>query len=244
MRPPTATASAQTAATFAREYSYYFVHGSTSNEDQFSPFGNDWTVSEDRIVLPLDGVEYFLPAPAEELDINGKVLADSAYQRKSKCEPLSGPLNFEAHHLAKLSCVLAGAYLVFAHTIPPQVFDGKIDSSFPKVGANVLPEICQLQRSTGEVRELLAFLIPVSAQIQHEVSNRIRRIAAISEQVLERMILGRGLVLAKCGQQIGKFMPRYFEFAHCACERNKYRMARRTSIAGIELGLPFIEQLQ
>ena len=66
-----------------------------------------------------------------------------------------------------------------------QVFERKIDSSLGIVVAHVLPEIGQLQRGTGEIRKGLPIGIAISAEIENQMAHRIRRVAAVAQQVFE-----------------------------------------------------------
>src|SRR5205085_6319137 len=116
--------------------------------------------------------------------------------------------------------------------------------AFVIVGADVLPEIRELQRGAGEIGKLLALRITISAEIEHEMADRIGGVAAVSEQVVEGFVARDGLVLAEGGEQIGELMPRNVEFADGAGEGNKNGMARVAVVAGVEFGFPLIEQLQ
>ena len=94
-----------------------------------------------------------------------------------------------------------------------KIFEWKIDTAFLEVGADVLPKICELQRGAGVVGKLLALRITVPAEIEDQMSNRIRRVAAIAEQIFEGLITGDGLVLAKGTEQIGELVLGNIKFA-------------------------------
>ena len=51
-----------------------------------------------------------------------------------------------------------------------------VNAAFFQVARNVLPEIGELKRGTGRVRETLALAIAVAAKIKDEPANRIRGI--------------------------------------------------------------------
>ena len=79
--------------------------------------------------------------------------------------------------------VADGANFVFGYTEAAKVFEWKIDTAFAVVSADVLPEVRELQSRAGVVGKLLTFWVAVSAQIQDQVSDWIRRVSAIGEQV-------------------------------------------------------------
>ena len=111
-----------------------------------------------------------------------------ADQRQTLREPFPRALDFKLHHLAERGSVFAVADRFFAHAEAAQVFERKINSSFGKVRAHVLPEVRQLQRGASVIGKLLALGIAVSAEIQHQVADRIRRIPAIAQQIVERFV--------------------------------------------------------
>ena len=112
------------------------------------------------------------------------------------------------------------------------------------IHSDVLPEVRQLQRGAGVVGELLPFRVAVTAQVEHKVTDRICRVLAISQQVVEARIAGDDLVLTKRCQQVGKLMLRDIEFPHRLAQRDKHGMARLAGIALPQLGLPLVQQRQ
>ena len=76
-----------------------------------------------------------------------------------------------------------------------QQIERKIDAIFLQIHRDVLPEIGELQRGAGGVREALALGIAIAAQIQHQTADGIRRVAAIAEHVVEGLVARHGLVL-------------------------------------------------
>src|SRR6266496_4686670 len=184
------------------------------DQRELAGLGNGRAFAEHGVILTFDGVEDFLAASAEELDINGNFAADFADQRQSSVEPFSGALDFEAHHLTELWRVAFGGEVTLRDLKAGQVFEWKVDSSLLVIDADILPEIRQLQGGAGEVGELLAFGVAVPAEIKHEMSDWIGGIVAVTEQVVEGLITGSGLVLAECGQQIGERLFGNLELAH------------------------------
>src|SRR5580698_2909913 len=70
----------------------------------------------------------------------------------------------------------------------------------------------------------------------------IRRVAAVGEHVVECFEASDGLVLAEGAEQVGKFVLWDFELAHGFCERDENRVTRSSRVAGVEFGLPLIEE--
>ena len=156
-----------------------------------------------------------------------------ATQRQPLRKPFPRALDFKLDHLAERGSVFAIPNLFFAHAETAQIFEWKINSSFGKVRAHVLPEVRELQRGASVVGKLLPLGIAVSAEIQHQVAHRIRRIAAVAQQIVERFVAGDALILPERGQQVRKFMLRNFKLAHGLGERDKYGMPGMPVIARI-----------
>ena len=174
--------------------------------------------------MALDGVQNFLPAAAEQFDVDGQCAVNLRDQWQALREPFPRAFDFKFDHLAERGSVFAVPYRFFAHPETAQVFERKINSSFGKVRAHVLPEVRELQGGAGVVGKLLALGIAISAEVQHQVADRIRRIAAVAQQIVEGFVAGDRLILPERGQQIREFMLRNFELAHGLGERDKYGM--------------------
>ena len=58
--------------------------------------------------------------------------------------------------------------------------DGSFYAALPVVDGHVLPEVCQLQRGASVVGKLLALSVAIAAEVQHEMSHRVRGIHAVS----------------------------------------------------------------
>src|SRR5208283_1034215 len=110
------------------------------------------------------------------------------------------------------------------------------------IRAHVLPEIRQLQRSAGVVGKLLAPGIVITAQVKDKMSDGIRRITAVSEDIVEAFETRDGLILPERDQQIGELVLGDFEFPHRLGQRHKNRMPRTPFVAGLEFHLPFVEK--
>src|SRR5208282_4605649 len=117
----------------------------------------------------------------------------------------------------------------------------KIDSSLVEIDCNILPEVGEQQSAADQVRQMLPPGVAVAEQIKHQPSDRIRRVARIAEQIVERVEALEVQVRSKRGQKILERLARNFEAAHRISERNKYRMARRAGVRQVELALPFVE---
>src|SRR5208282_2814310 len=106
--------------------------------------------------LAFVGVQNFLPSAAEEFDVGSQFALDLRDQRHALRKPLPRAFDFKPHHLAERGSVFAVTYCRFTHAKTAQVFEGKINSSFSKVRAHVLPEVRELQRGAGVIGKLLA----------------------------------------------------------------------------------------
>ena len=134
--------------------------------------------------------------------------------------------------------------VVFADFEAAQVFEREIDAALGVIDADVLPEIRQLQRGAGEVGELLALGIAISAEIEHEMADGIRGVVAIGQDVVEGFEARDGLILAEGDEQVGEFVLGNVELAHGFSQRHEYWMFRSAFVAGIEFVLPLIEEFE
>ena len=119
-----------------------------------------------------------------------------------------------------------------------------VNASPSEVLTNILPEVRQLQRAASVIGEREPFRIAVAARIEHQLSNRVGGVAAIAQKVIHRCISSDRLILAKSSQQIVEWLLGNIADADRLPQGNKDRVLRLTSIAGIELLLPHIEQSQ
>jgi len=76
------------------------------------------------------------------------------------------------------------------------------------------------------------------------MANRIRRIVAVGQHIVEGFKAGDGLVLAEGDEEIGEFVFRDFELLYCFFQSYKNRVTRIAFVACIEFGLPLVEQGQ
>src|SRR6185312_10346604 len=91
---------------------------------------------------------------------------------------------------------------------------------------------------------ILALGVAGAAKVEHQVANRIRRIAAVIEHILESWKACYGLVLPEGLQQIGKRLLRNGKLAHGFRQRNEYGMARMARITSVKFDLPLVEQFE
>jgi hypothetical protein len=170
------------------------------DQGQLARLGNRRAMVEHSEILFLDGVQDFQAAAAEQIEVDGEFTVNLADERQSLPEPVAGALDFEFHHLAESRGVLIADDVVFGHAEAAQVFQRQIDAALGVVDTDILPEIRELQRGASEVRELLPFCVTVSAEIENQMADGVRRIVAIVENVVESFEPSDGLVLPERGQ--------------------------------------------
>src|SRR4029077_12033286 len=108
-----------------------------------------------------------------------------------------GAFDFELHQVMEGGAVAVVRDVVFADVEQMHIFEWQIDAALDVVGGYILPEIGELQGGTSEVGKLLALRVAISAEIQDEVSNGVRGIFAVGQQVGERGEASDGLILAE-----------------------------------------------
>ena len=190
-----------------------FAERSPRHQSQFAPFRDYRTIPKDGIILADNRTQDFLTAPAEEIEINRQFAIHLCDERQALPEPILGALDFESHQCAKGRRVAAASDVVFVDRESAKVFEREIDSSLGVVGSYVLPEVGELQGGAGEIGKALALGVAVAAEVENEMADRIRGVAAVGEYVVESFEAGNCLVLAKGDQQVGEFVLRNVEFA-------------------------------
>ena len=87
--------------------------------------------------------------------------------------------------------------ILFGDAVSGGFVEGDVDATFFHVAGNVLPEIRQLQRCAGGVREALAMFIAISAEIKNQAADGIGGVFAIVEKRRPVWVALDFLVLAK-----------------------------------------------
>src|SRR6185437_4428211 len=192
-----------------------------SYQGELAGLRNCWPVAEDGIILAFDGVQDFLSTTAEQFNIDGEIAAYLIDERQPALEPFPGTLDFKAHHFDELSGIVFMGDVGFSDTVIAKIFQRQIDSAFFVVGADVLPEICELKSGAGEIGKALPFIITISPKIEHKMADGVGGVAAVPEQIIEGLVTSDPLVLAECRQQIGEGLFRNIELAHRSCESNE-----------------------
>ena len=107
-----------------------------------------------------------------------------------------------------------------------------------------MPEICQLQSGAGEVREPEHLRVAIAAGIKNQPSYRIGGIRTVIQHIAHSRIAGHCLVLAKSHQQVGEGLLRNVAGVDRLGQRDEYRVASLTPIAGVQFPAPQIQQRQ
>src|ERR1019366_9289394 len=202
------------------------------------------TISENGVILPLNCVQDFLSAAAEKIEIDGQFAIDFSNQRHALTKPVAGAFDFELHHRAKGWCVLVIRDVALADVEAAKIFERKIDTALFVIDADVLPEVGELQCRAGEVGELLALGVAVSAKVEYEMADRIRGIAAIGQHVVESFEACDSLILAEGAEQVGKLVLGNGELAYGLGQSDEDRMSWSAVVTGVEFALPLIQQFE
>ena len=129
--------------------------------------------------------------------------------------------------------------IVFGKNIERQ-----IHAIFFQIDDHVLPEIGQLQRGAGGVRQFLARRVAIAAQTQHQPADGIRRIAAVLEQLFEILVAGDLLVLLeRLDQIVERFLQQIVPRGR-VLKRDEHRMLRLARIHGLQFASPPGEQTE
>src|SRR5579862_526982 len=124
-------------------------------------------------------------------------MIDLAVQGKSLPKPVAGALDFKLHHRAEGGRVLLAGDIVFGDVEAAKIFDREIDAVLRVVDGNVLPEVGELQRGAGEVGKALALGVAISAEVEDEMSDGIRRVTAVGEDAVESLEPRDDLILTE-----------------------------------------------
>src|SRR5262249_15959714 len=98
----------------------------------------------------------------------------------------------------------AGKQLRFAESVCLDRLQRNVNTVFVETPRHILPEIRQLQRRTGKVRQSLTLAIAVPAKIQYEPANRVCGIFAVCDDIVPGRVPQDGLILPEGDQQVGK----------------------------------------
>ena len=98
---------------------------------------------------------------------------------------------------------------------------GNIDASFLEIARYILPKICQLQRRAGVIGKALPLAITISAQIQHDATDRVRRVNTIIDNSFPCRVALHRLVLAESTEQIRKRLDGNILRAYGFAKRNQ-----------------------
>ncbi len=132
--------------------------------------------------------------------------------------------------------------VVFVDAEAAHVFGGKVDAvAVVVVGANILPEIRELERGAGVVGESEALGIAIAAGVKDEMADRVGRVMAVAKHVGHGFEAGDGLVLSKCYEQVGEGRLGDVAGADGFSESDEDRMTGFAAITGVEFLSPEIE---
>ena len=121
---------------------------------------------------------------------------------------------------------------------------GMYTRPFSRSTRDVLPEIRQLQRRAGRVRERLPLRVAIAAQVQHQPSHRVGRIPAVSEHILVGAVAHYGLVLHERPDQVGEWLLRQLVPRRGLLQRHEHRMRRPALVHPLQLPAPPLQQPQ
>ena len=162
-------------------------------------------------VLALDGVENFLATPAEEFEIDGQVRDPLSRSAEGRAGTSHGPALLRTSSCRKRTGYCDSAPDLLGDRVLAQVFERQIDSAFGVVDGYVLPEVRQLQCGAGVIGKLLALGIAITAKVEHKMSDRIRGVTAVGQDVVESFEAGDSLILAEGDEEVREFMFRNLE---------------------------------
>ena len=140
-------------------------------------------------------------------------MADIAVQQREQPLPfvkqLFRPIDFELDQPPIVLVAPAFADLILGHAEPLHRILREVDAvAVEDVAPHVLPEVGQLQRGAGAIRQPLALLVAVATHIQDEPADRIGAPAAVIDQLIEVIVTIDPLVLFERVDQIQERLNR------------------------------------
>ena len=100
------------------------------------------------------------------------------------------------------------------------------------------------EESLAAMRARSKFGIAIAAKVENEVTDRIRGVVAVGQEVVESFEARDSLILAEGAEQVREFVFWNVEFAHGFGEGNKYRMSSNAFVAGVEFEFPLIQKFE
>jgi hypothetical protein len=162
-------------------------------------------------------------------------------ERQAAREELSGTLDLEADKIAHTCARFTFLQRATTDRESLHVLQRHVATAPPQIDAEILPEVGELERRADRVGERPALLVVISEQRQDQTPDRVRRVAAIFEQIGESGERLEGRVVAKRAEQRPQRIDRQIALADRLAEGDEHRMGRHPAQTRVELCLPAIE---
>src|SRR5690348_1580180 len=191
----------------------------------------------------LDSVEDSDASAGEEIDVDAKFRSDARSERRAGGEKSARARNQIFHQGDVARIEIARDNFVLGQAVGGDEFERDVDAALLEVAADVLPEVRELQRGASGVGERLTLGVAVAEEIEHEAADRIRGVAAISDDIVPGFVAMNGLVLTKSAKQIAERLDRNFELARGRGKGHQNRMGGRAAEGALDFLVPGIEKL-
>src|SRR5579871_2272736 len=200
--------------------------------------------TEHIIVLPLDLFQDLQASPAEQLEVDRETPVHLIRQRQPFQKQVPRHCDHVPHNAAKSIVELPGKQAVHRISVPADYVQRQINTILFQIDDYVLPEVRKLQSRARGIGERLTGGVAIPAKAEHQPSHRIRRAAAIFEQLLEIAIARHDLILLESFDQViersdRKLMPR-----RGSEQGDKHGMPRLSCVERLQLQAPPREQPQ
>ncbi len=191
-----------------------------------------------------NAIENRQPTVGKQPHIAAQAARHQVDQRQAGPQVGVGPRHFAGHQAAKVVVIGVAGEIDFAVAVAPALGLRQIDPPALPISGDILAKVGQLQPGAYRIRQPAAPLVMGPRQVEHQSTYGIRRVAAIVEHVVGRLVAMHLLVAAKRHEQIGKGLDRDRELEDGFPQGYEDRMPHDARVAVLQLPFPPIEQVE
>ena len=161
-------------------------------------------LAEDIALHRLDALQDAQPALHHHAQFQPDTARQAARQRGTGKHQCTRPRDLELHQLLPALVAAGLGDVVFTDAEVLQVFQRQVDARLLPVDGHILPEVDELQGTADGIRIPEVFFICRTVQVKHQSSYRVRRPAAVVQQVRIAGVTGGHHILAEGREQVAE----------------------------------------
>jgi hypothetical protein len=162
-------------------------------------------------------------------------------QRQPFGEQCTSPVHLEVDEIRRHNGQLVANEPGLRNTKTLKILERQIEAAPRQITAQILPEICQLERCTDFVGELRTLFVSSPEESQNESSDRVCRVATVAQEIVERFERLKFGIVTKGAKQVSKRLKRKIIRTDRTGERGKHGVNGNTTGTVVKRTLPGIE---